>query len=141
MCVAQKKMLRNEETLSGTQTINSCCSLDYARGNESIICFTNLCKLIETYYYARKMHPFASYPTAKHPKHSKNIRQKPLKFFSNTARASTLALTTILKIPVPLQKFPFLFISIIPWYVLSGFKAVKSFAVSCAYDERSFMIS
>ena len=48
-------------------TLNSCRSLDYARGNESIIYFTELCKPIETYIYARKKHPFASYPAAKHP--------------------------------------------------------------------------
>ena len=46
-------------------------SFDYARGNESIIYFIDLCKPIETYIYARKKHPFASYPAAKHPKHSK----------------------------------------------------------------------
>ena len=42
-------------------------SLDYARGNESFIYFTDLCKPIETYIYARKMPPFASDPAAKHP--------------------------------------------------------------------------
>ena len=31
------------------------------------IYFTDLCKPIETYIYARKEHPFASYPAAKHP--------------------------------------------------------------------------
>ena len=38
--------------------------------------------------------------------------------FYNTARASTLALAIILKIQVLSQKFPFLFISIIPWWKL-----------------------
>ena len=33
---------------SETLTSNSCRSLDYARGNESIIYFTDLCKSIET---------------------------------------------------------------------------------------------
>ena len=44
-------------------------------GNESIIYFTDLCKPIETYIYARKMHPFASYPTAKHP-NATNLRSQ-----------------------------------------------------------------
>ena len=52
---------------SETLASNSCRSLDYARGNESIIYFTDLCKPIETYIYARKKHPFTSYPAAKHP--------------------------------------------------------------------------
>ena len=52
---------------SETLTSNSFRSLDYARGNESIIYFTDLCKRIETYIYARKKDPFASYPAAKHP--------------------------------------------------------------------------
>ena len=47
---------------------NSFCSFDYARGNESIVYFTDLCKPIETYTYARKKHPIASYPAANHPK-------------------------------------------------------------------------
>ena len=50
---------------------NSFRSFDYARGNESIIFFTDLCKPIETYIYARKKHPFASYPAAKHPNAAK----------------------------------------------------------------------
>ena len=53
---------------SETLTLNSCHSLDYTRGNEYIIYFTDLCKLIETYIYARKKHPFARYPAAKHSK-------------------------------------------------------------------------
>ena len=52
---------------SKTLTLNSCHSLDYAHSNESIIYFTDLCMPIETYIYARKKHPFASYPAAKHP--------------------------------------------------------------------------
>ena len=44
---------------------NSFNSFDYARGNESIFYFTHLCKPIETYIYARKKHPFSSYPEAK----------------------------------------------------------------------------
>ena len=65
----------------GTHTFNSSLSLDYARGNESIIFFNDLYKPIEIYIYARKKHPFTSYPAAKHPKHSKfaitDRRQKP----------------------------------------------------------------
>ena len=50
--------------------MNSCRSLDYA---ESIIYFTDLCKSIETYIYAKKKHLFASYPAAKHP-NTANLR-------------------------------------------------------------------
>ena len=56
-------------------TLNSCRSLDYARGNESIIYFTELCKPIETDIYARKKRPFASYPAAKHP-NAANLRSQ-----------------------------------------------------------------
>ena len=70
---------------SETLTFYSFRSLDYARGNESIIYFTDLCKPIETYIYVRKKHPFASYPAAKHPKRSKfsitDMRQKSVEFF------------------------------------------------------------
>ena len=48
-------------------------SLGYERGNGSIIYFTDLCKLIETYIYARKKYPFASEPTEKHP-NAANLR-------------------------------------------------------------------
>ena len=44
---------------SETQTSNSCRSLDYARGNKSIIYFTDLCKPIETYIYAKKKYIIA----------------------------------------------------------------------------------
>ena len=91
-CSGQKRPTGNEQTQtqsrffqSETLTLNSCCSLDYACGNESVIYFTNLCKPIETYIDARKKHPFASYSTAKHPKHSKlaitYIREKLANFF------------------------------------------------------------
>ena len=56
---------------SGTQTLNSFRSLEYARDNKSITFFYDLCKPIEMYIYARKKHPFNSYPAAKHPRHSK----------------------------------------------------------------------
>ena len=49
------------------KTLNSCRSLGYARSHESIRIFTDLCKPIEIYIYARKRHPFASHPAAKHP--------------------------------------------------------------------------
>ena len=77
-------------------TLNSCRSLDYARGNESIIYFTYLWNPIETYVYARKKHPFASYPAAKHPNASdlrlQTYEKKPVDFFINTSRASTSAI-------------------------------------------------
>ena len=70
---------------SGTQTLNSCHSPDYARDNKLLI-FNDLCKPIELYIYARKKHPFASYAAANHAKHSKftitDIREKPVDFFS-----------------------------------------------------------
>ena len=76
----QSRFFQNEAV-----TLNSCRSLDNARGNESIIYFMDLCKPIETYIDARKKHPFASYSTAKHPKHSKlaitYIREKLANFF------------------------------------------------------------
>ena len=49
------------------QTLNSCCSLSYARGHKSIKIFNDLCKPIKICIYARKRHLFASYPAAKHP--------------------------------------------------------------------------
>ena len=73
-----------------------------------------------TYIYAKKKHPFASYPAAKHPKHSKlavaDVRQKPVDLFNNTARAVTSALAIIFKSQVPSQKFPFLLRYTIPCY-------------------------
>ena len=78
----------------------------------------DFCKPLERYVYARKKHPSSGYPAAKHPKHSKfaitDIREKPVNFFYCSAWASTLASATILLTQVPLQQFPFLFISIIP---------------------------
>ena len=49
------------------QTLNSCRSLGYARGHESVRVFNDLCKPIEICIYDRKKHPFASHPAAKHP--------------------------------------------------------------------------
>ena len=64
------------------------------------------------------MHPFAGYPAAKHSKLGKfaitNIREKPGNFFDCATQASTLFSAIIFQTQVPLQKFPFLFISIIP---------------------------
>ena len=82
--------------------LNSFHSFDYARGNESIIYFTDLGEPIETYIYARKKHPFASYPAAKHPNTS-NLRlqtydKNQWTFFINTARAYTLARAIMFKI-------------------------------------------
>ena len=54
-------------------TSNSCRSLDYVRGNESIVYFNDLRKLIETHIYVRKKYPFARYPAAKHP-NAANLR-------------------------------------------------------------------
>ena len=99
---------------SETLTLNFCRSLDYARGYESIIYFIDLCKPIETFIYARKKHPFTSYPVTKHPKHSRfaiiDIREKPVNFFYCSTRASTLVSAIILLTQAPLRKFPFLFI-------------------------------
>ena len=64
------------------------------------------------------MHPFASYPAVKHPKHRKfavtDMREKPVNFFYCSTRASTLVSAITLQTLVPLQKFSFLFIIIIP---------------------------
>ena len=87
---------------SETLALNACRSLDYAHGNESIIYFTDLCKPLETYIYARKKHPFASYPAAKHPNAAKLWLQTYDKnqwtFFINTAGASTLSITIFFNI-------------------------------------------
>ena len=101
---------------SEAPTLNSCRSLNYAHGNESIIYYTDLCMPTETYIYARKKHSFASYPAAKHPNVA-NLRlqtydKNQWTFFINTA------LAIILQIYVPLQKFPFLLRFIIPWSLL-----------------------
>ena len=55
-----------------------------------------------------------------YPKHSKfaitDIREKPVHFFYCSTRASTLVSAITLLTQVNLQKFPFLFIFIIPWF-------------------------
>ena len=64
------------------------------------------------------MHPFIGYPAVKHPKHSRyaitNMREKPVDFFCCSTRASILVFTITLLTQVSVQKFLFLFISIIP---------------------------
>ena len=80
--------------------------------------FTDLCKPVETYIYAWKKHPFASYPAAKHP-NTANLRLQTYDkdqwtFFNNAARTLTLAFAIIFKIQVPSQKFPFLLRYTIP---------------------------
>ena len=107
---------------SKTLTLKSCCSLDYAVGNKSIIYVTGLCKLIETYIYARKKHPLASYPAAKHP-NGATLRlqiydKRTVGFIKNTTQSSTLALAIFLLTQIPLQKFSFLLRSIIPCFYL-----------------------
>ena len=75
---------------------------------------------IHLYFYWLE---FASYPAAKHPKHIKfairDIQEKPVNFFYCSTRASTLVSAIILLTRFPLQKFPSLFIIIIPYYNLS----------------------
>ena len=60
---------------------------------------------------------------AKHPKHSKfaiiDIREKPVNVFYCSTLASTLVSAITLLTQVPVQKFPFLFIFIIPCIMLS----------------------
>ena len=95
-----------------TLTSNFFRNLDYARGNEFIIYFTDLCKRIEIYIYARKQHPFASDAAAKHPyaaslwlkTNNKSQRNK----FCGAKRALNFASAILLSTQVPLQKFPFL---------------------------------
>ena len=65
------------------------------------------------YIYARKKHEFTTYHAAKHQKRNKlavtNVREKPVNFFNETARASTLTPAIILQTWLLLQKFPFLY--------------------------------
>ena len=60
----------------------------------------------------QEKHSFTSYPAAMHPKHNKlaiaDIREKPVNFFNDNARTSTLDPAIILHTKVPLQKFAFL---------------------------------
>ena len=61
---------------SKTLTLNFYRSLDYARGDDSILYFTDLCKPIETYIYDKKKHPFTISPAAKHPDAANLLLQK-----------------------------------------------------------------
>ena len=99
---------------------NSFCSFDYAHGNESIIYFTDLCKPIKpTSLLGKKKHLQVCSKAHKRNKLAvTDIRQKPVGFFNNTARASTLALAIIFKIQVPSQKFPLLLRYTIPWFII-----------------------
>ena len=69
-------------------------------------------------YKSMEGNPFTGYPAAKHPKYSKfaitDIQEKPVNFFYWSTRAPTLVSAIILQTQVPSQKFPFLFIFIIP---------------------------
>ena len=49
------------------------------------------------------------------------IREKPVNFFCCLTRASTLVFAITLLTQVSVQKFPFLFISIIPWDIALQF--------------------
>ena len=75
---------------SETLTLNSFRGLDYARCNESIIYFTDLC-------YEKA--PICKLSRSKAPKHRKlgvtDIRQKPANFFCRATRALALALTLL----------------------------------------------
>ena len=113
----RKKAVRNEKTRcqrrffqSGTQTLNSCLSLHYELSNKSIIFFNDLCKPIEIYIFVRKKHPVTCCPAAKHPKQNKlavtDIREKPVDFFKDTARASRnnfAKLGSFAKVSVPFK--------------------------------------
>ena len=110
----QSSFFQNE-----TLTLNFFHGLDYAPSIESIIYFTDLCEPIETYIYARKKQSFASYLAAKHP-NAANLQlqtydKNQWTFVITPHGGSTLALAIIFKIQVPLQKFPFLLRTIIPW--------------------------
>ena len=110
----QSRFFRSE-----TLTLNSCRSLHYARGNESVIYFTNPCKPKEADIYARKKHPFVSYPAAKHPNASnlqlQTYEKNQWTLFNNTARASSLSsrnnfqnLGSFAKVSVPVKNYNFL---------------------------------
>ena len=74
--------------------------------------------------------PFSGYPAVKHPKHSKfaitGIREKPVNFSCCSTWAPTLVFAITLLTQVPVQKFPFLFISIIPCTNLLIFRSCDS---------------
>ena len=98
-----------------TLTFNFYRSLHCAHKNESIIYLPTI-YASQQYYksMAGKKRLFTGYPAAKHPKHSEfaitDIREKPVKFFCCSTRASTLvsAITSLAQVPMQ-------FIFIIPW--------------------------
>ena len=101
----------------GTQTLNSCRRLDYARDDKSIIYVPMI--------YASQKKNTSILAKGTHlqviPQQSTKTANLRLRTYENTsgrlyrtARASTLARAIILLTQVPLQKFPFLFIFIIP---------------------------
>ena len=59
-------------------------------------------------------HPFAGYPGVKHVKHSNFAITEPVNFFYCSTQAPTLVSAIILQTQIHSQKFPFLFIFIIP---------------------------
>ena len=73
-------------------------------------------------------HPFTGYPAVKHPKHSKfairDMREKPVNLFYCSTRASILVFAITLPTQVPLQKFPFLFLFIIPCINTNAFVSI-----------------
>ena len=97
---------------------NSFRSLGYARGNESIIYFTDLCKPIETYIYAKKNTHLQVIPQQRTQTQQtcgyRHTTKNQWTYFHNAARGSTLALAIIFIIQVPLQKFPILLRYTIP---------------------------
>ena len=91
-------MTNEHETMTLFPNMSSCRSLDYARGHKSIRIFNDLCKQIEIYIYARKKHPFASNPAAKHPNAAnsglKTYDKKPVNLFTVAARGPAITLQT-----------------------------------------------
>ena len=102
-----------------TLTFNFYRSFDCARKKRVYYILSNdLCKLIEVQIYDRKKRPFSGYSAVKQPKHSKfaitNIQEIPVNCFCCSTRASTLIFAITLLTQVPVQRFPFLLISVTP---------------------------
>ena len=94
---------------SGTQTLNSCRSLDYACANKSII-YVSLIYVgaIEKYIYVSTNLRVAPQQSTKMQQIEGYKRtRKPVNVLRH-CRASTLTPEIILPIAVPLQKIPFL---------------------------------
>ena len=98
--------------------MNTSRSFGYECGKKSTIFFNDLCKPMEIYIYARKKHPFTSYPAAKHPETSnlwlQTYDRNQLTFFTDAARAPTLAPARILRTEVFFAKVSVPVGSIIP---------------------------